>query len=388
MNFPPSDSYYWHLSTDLLRFGTLGFNGIKTTGFEPLYPLFLAFARWITFNHQFLVLTFQILVGTIGCLYLYELANLLSGNKRVALFASLIYSFYPYLIYQAGMISETTLFSTWLIITAYYYSKTTDFKNVLLCGVFFGLSILTRTTALPILFLASIALAIQKLYRQTILIFTTAVLMLLPLLIRNYRIDGSLFLTRSGENLFDSNCKYSDKLIPAYSIDFLYPYVLQLVKQERPNMTRYTKEWDQFFKDKAIQFIKENPGRIFILKLKNIFYLFSPHIIPHYPANKKSLLILEPSGTVRVVHLSPRSPIKELTYSIPYVFVFLTAVAGIYLRRKEFQRDLILYLIVFSFIAVHSLYFPTTRLRTPMDFVLIFYSACAIEIFLKRFKFR
>jgi len=87
-----------------------------------------------------------------------------------------------------------------------------------------------------------------------------------------------------------------------------------------------------------------------------------------------------------VEHASNRSLTKELIHSLSYGFIFLTALIGIYLRRKEARTDLILYLIALSFIVVYSLYFPTTRLRAPMDFVLIFYSAYAIESFLKRLK--
>ncbi len=422
-HFPPINltsaylkiSNYWELSHDLLRHGILGMGGTKTTSFEPLYPLFLAGARWITGDNIFLVMVLQILIGLIGCLYLYELACLLSKNNRVGLITSVLYSLYPYLLYQTGTVTEITLFATLLIISAYYYTQiynrhcepegrsNLSFKSeiassarsllamTLLTGIFFGLTILTRYAALPIIVLALGALVVRKSYQYALTIGAIVLIILLPMVIRNYRIDGSLFLTRSGENLFEGNLEYSDKLIPYYNVDLLTYYIYGLVGKERPDLaigigTR--KERDQFFTQKAFEFIKVNPWRTLKLKIKNVGYLFYPRLVPFHPMHRDSKLIWYDNGSYRVENPGRRSIFHELSYTISYGFIALTAMIGIYIRRKEFGKDLILYLIVFSFIVVYSLYFPTTRLRAPMDFILIFYSACTIESFLKRFKFQ
>lgn len=388
-NFPASDlpSFYWDLSDSLLHDGILGANGLKTTAFEPLYPLFLAGARWITSDQKFLVLLFQIVIGTIGCLYLYELGCLLSRNKRTGLIASLLYSFYPYLVYQACVVIEITLLATLLILSAYYYCKASDLKNSICCGIFFGLTILTRTTTLPILLLGVGAFLLRKSYREALLVLSVALLMFSPMIIRNDRIDGSLLPTRSGESLFDSNLEYSDKIIPQYSVDILHPYVYGLLNQERPELVRGSqRDRDRFFTQKALQFMTQHPWRTLELKVRNIFYLFYPRIVPFYPMNQNMKFSWDESGNYNVANAVPRSLFKELAYSIPYTFILVAAAAGLYLRRKEFQRDLVLYLIAFSFTLVYSLYYPTTHQRMPMEFVLMFYSACAIDLILKRFK--
>ncbi|GEM_PF-4849673 len=410
-------SFYWRLSEGILRYGRFGEKGARTTAFEPLYPFFLATARWMTGDQKFLVLSVQIVIGAIGCLYLYELGAWLSRNKKIGFMSALLYSFYPYLIYQSVMISEITLLTTVLIVSVYYYCKVTspsplpspkgrgndnsfpplplkggedkgEGVNSILCGIFFGLTILTRTTAMPILFLGIIALLVKKFYRQALLLFVTSTLVILPMIIRNYQIDGSLLLTRSGENLFDGNLEYSDKLIPAYSVDVLKPYVYGILRKERRDLIRSSsnKELDRFFTQKAFEFMSEHPWRTLRLKLKNIIDLFNFRLVPFYPMTESSELILDGAGGLRVEPIVNRSIALELAHSLSYGFIFLTAAAGIYLRRKEFQTDLILYLTILSFIAVYSLYFPTTRLRAPMDFVLMFFSACAIETFLRRFK--
>ncbi len=394
-HFPPINltsaylkmSDYWELSHDLLHHRMLGLGGTPTTGFEPLYPLFLALARRMTGDHVFLVMVLQILVGLIGCLYLYKLACLLSKNKRVGLITALLYSLYPYLIYQTGTVTEITLFATLLIISAYYYCKPMNLKNSIYTGTFFGLTLLTRAAALPIIVLAIGALIIRKFYRYALVTSALVIIFFAPLSIRNYRIDGSLFLTRGGENFFDANLEYSDKIIPRYSIDLLNRYVYRLLGTERPDLAfgiGTGKERDQFFTQKAWEFIKANPWRTLKLKIKNVGYLFYPRLVPFYPMQRDSKLVWHKDGSIQVKNLGRRSLFNELSYTISYSFILLTALVGIYIRRKEFKTDLILYLIAFSFIVTYSIYFPTTRLRAPMDFILIFFSACAIELCFKR----
>ena len=55
------------------------------------------------------------------------------------------------------------------------------------------------------------------------------------------------------------------------------------------------------------------------------------------------------------------------------------AVAGVWLRRRDIGRDAILWCVVVTFVAAHALYFPTTRYRVPMEFVLLFYAAVALD---------
>ena len=51
------------------------------------------------------------------------------------------------------------------------------------------------------------------------------------------------------------------------------------------------------------------------------------------------------------------------------------AIAGVWLRRRDIRRDAILWCVVVTFVAAHAVYFPTTRYRVPIEFVLLFYAA-------------
>jgi len=79
------------------------------------------------------------------------------------------------------------------------------------------------------------------------------------------------------------------------------------------------------------------------------------------------------------VEHSPARPLADqLTYAVSYVPVLAAALAGIWVRRRALRHDLILWCIVLTFVAVHVVYFPATRYRAPMEFVLLFYAAVGI----------
>ena len=69
----------------------------------------------------------------------------------------------------------------------------------------------------------------------------------------------------------------------------------------------------------------------------------------------------------------------QVIYAVSYTPVLALAIAGVWLRRRDIRRDAILWCVVVTFVAAHALYFPTTRYRVPIEFVLLFYAAVAIE---------
>ncbi len=391
LDFEKTHSYYWELSGNLLQFGQLTKNDLFTTDFEPLYPLFLAGVRYIVHDNAFFVSLIQIFISTAGCLCLYNLACLLSNNKRVGIIAALLYSFYPYLIAQAGAFTVVTPLATLLIVCAYYFYKIMDLKSSIYSGICFGLSILMRSATLPILFLAICALAIKKYFRQALLVSGTALLIAAPMFIRNHQINGSLMLTRNGENLFDGNLEYSDKIIPEYSVDILHYYIVDLIRKERPELIdrAVRDERDRFLTQKAVEFMKAHPWRTIRLRFVNIFYFFHPFIIPLRPMTENARFIWnDANGTFEVLNAGPLRGWKQYLHAVPYTFIFVTAIMGMYLRRDEFRRDFILYSILFAFTAIYSIYFPVTHQRAPMDFILMFYSAYAVNLILERSKTR
>jgi hypothetical protein len=81
-----------------------------------------------------------------------------------------------------------------------------------------------------------------------------------------------------------------------------------------------------------------------------------------------------------IVHGATLRPLRDrVIYTTSFVPVLVLAVAGMWLRRRCAGHDGVLWCVVITFVAVHAIFFPATRYRTPMEFVLLFYAAVAIE---------
>ena len=381
LNFPgvPSPGFYWSSSGSFLRFGILGYEGKSVTAVEPLYPFFLAFARILTADRVFPVFVAQIALSSVAAILLYRLVLFLSGEKGGAWLAAFYYSFYPYLVRQSAVLSEVSLLTTLLILGASTFLRARSPKGFALSGFVWGLVLLTRTAALPVVVFGAAALALRRQFVNAAVFLGLALLLLLPFSLRNFSIDGSLLPTRSGVNLYDGNNSYTDALLPRYSLDLMHARRSEVLQQEgwRISGARES-EIDRFWTAKALQFMKENPLWAVKRRLLNLFYFFHPRIVPFYPSSPETRIAFGPEGTVSVENASGRSRPAEWAHTVFYSFLLGTALWGVWLRRREAGRDLMLYLIVAGFAAVSAWYWPATRLRAPTDFVLMIYSAVAV----------
>lgn len=379
-----SSSYYWRLSESLLRFRTLGFEGVPSTAFELLYPFFLAVARRIAFDQFPLVILFQSAFCSVGCIFFFRLCRWLTSCERVAWIGALLFCFHPYLIRQSSVLIEVSVFTTFLILFSYFLSKAESARGFIGSGILLGLNVLTRAAILPLEVFVTLILFLRRRFIQALLLAASSFLVVLPFSLRNYLLDGSWILTRSGANLFEGNCRFSDQFLPRYSLDLLGPYAGQILSREAPNLRAAgSREQDQFFTRKAFQFMRTHPWRTLRLKLLNVIYLFHPRVVPFYPFDDK-IRVSFTDTSFHVENLPSRPRAAEWIHTFYSSGVLFTAVIGIFLRRKEISKDWVLYSVMLSFVVVYSLYWPATRLRAPMDFILLFYSSVALNQWLPR----
>lgn len=373
----PYTSFYWPLSGELLHRGTLSYGSTPTTFCEPFYPFFLALARRLTFDHLKLSVLLQIMAASLGANFFYKLSLSLSKSRGVAALAVLQYAFYPYFIRQSAAIIEVPLLTTLLILSAYTYCRASRPKDFALCGLAFGFTLLMRSTVLPVFLLALGAQAFKKQFKNALILAIAAFVPVLPVLVRNYGVDHSLLPTRSGINLLCGNCRYTGKLLPAYNLDGLYPYLSDLLEKEKPARIEWNeKQVDDFYLRKAWEYIREHPAETLKQKLKNIFYFFHPRLIPFYPETPTLRAGSWEEGKFEMEPLHSRGIAGEWAHTVSYSFILVTAWLGFFLRRRCLREDFILWAIVLGFILIYCiLYFPATRYRAPMDFVFMFYSA-------------
>lgn len=358
------DALYWQLSGELLQTGVLGFDGRPTTWQDPLYILFLAAARWFAHNNASWVMLMQILVASVGGGYLYRLALRLSNRPKVAAIAVFLYAFHPYLIRQSIAILEVSLLGTLLIVSADAYVRIDRPRRAALAGLFFGLAVLARSVVFPVAVLGSMAVAFLKNARWGAIFLAAVLIVICPSWIRNFSVDGSLWPTRGGLSFFVANCKYSGRLIPQKSTDLLVPYAYFRLDNfpMKSALVRSEREEDRDFTKMALGYICRHPFETLKQKIFNFYYFFSPVLIPHEPTGGESRNRWE-TAICFWFHLG----------------LLLFAALGILWRRRRWREDLILSLSLMVFALVSSVYSPATRLRAPVEFVLIFYAAVAVD---------
>lgn len=381
---PPFESTYWDLSTGLLQDGSLAIDGKAITDFEPLYPLFLAVARWLSRDQAMLVQVFQALIASLGTVYVYRLARALAGRGSVAAIAASLYALDPLLVRQAVAPSDLALATTLLVAFAYYFVSSVTPIDSALAGVMLGLVILTRSMTVPLAALAALAFVAERRFSRSALMLAAGVLVLvLPFLVRNLSVNGSSWPTRSGLNLYIGNSPYSAAILPDHDPDMLQAQADDLIDRELADFSgtqpEYDRAADALLTRHAVAYMAEDPLRTLRQKALNGLYFFSPRLVPFYLATAETRAALDRSGRVVVENPGRRPRIEGIAYAVFYAPVLVAALFGIFLRRRCLRQDAILWCITATFVVVHALYFPATRYRAPMEFVLMFYAAVALQ---------
>lgn len=210
---PPSylfsdEDDYVHRADSLIHTHTYGTSpGVPDAFLPPLYPVFLALV-YVTLGHSMLaVRVVQTFVSAFTCLLILLIARRLYDQK-VALLSLAAMAVYPVVILWSGFhLTETlSLFFTALFFLCLVRSLACPtFSNILLSGITFSLSILTRELLVlfPLLLFVSLFWTGFKLKQvvKYIVVFSLGVAVLLgPWIARNYfSLNRLVFLTERTE---------------------------------------------------------------------------------------------------------------------------------------------------------------------------------------------
>ena len=381
---PEFTIYYWDIASSLLRDGSLSLAGVKTAALEPLYPLFLAAARFLVGDRPTLVQAVQAMVASAGAVYLYRLALALTGRRQVGVAAAALFAVYPLLVRHSIDGTESALLTTLLIAFTYQFVSMRTTAGAAAAGGWLALAILTRTVALPLLLVAPL-FAAAKNARMAIALTGAAVVVLAPYAIRNQMLNGAIVPARTGINLFIANCEYAAGVIPQYGPDILVPYGESRLAREGlgdlPATPAAERETDAAFRRLALAEIRQRPFPVLWLKIRNAFTFFSPFLVPHRYTSAATTIQLGDHGEFHVTGDRPRPLGQRVVYSLSYGAVVALAAVGLYVRRQNVGRDAVLWCVVVTFASVHAVFFPSTRYRAPVDFVFLFYAAIGIVTF-------
>jgi hypothetical protein len=360
----------------------LAVDGNFITDFEPFYPVFLAVTRWVVGDHALIVQVFQTLIASLGSVFLFRLAHLLTGSTRVAVASALLFAVDPLLVKQASGASELALAAPMVLAFAYCFTRATTTAGMALTGALLGILILTRSMTLPLVLCAISILVVERRRKAAIAFALGAFVVVAPLALRRQSVNGSWLPTRGGMNLYLGNSPYTARLLPGEDLDVLQEYAWTLAEDELPNLPSgspaFHRAADELLRRRAVRFAVQHPLETLAQKGLNILYFFSPWLVPLRLASAETRVVFDQSGNL-VVENARRRPFTEIASYFAFAVLLLPAAAfGLFMRRCDWRRDAILWSIAVTFVTVHAVYFPATRYRAPMEFVLLFYAAIAL----------
>lgn len=377
---PPEPNYYWDLSTSLLASGTYAYGHLSTTSIEPLYPLFLAAARALTGDRYPLVMLVQILAAAAGGVLLFSLTIRLTASRRAAVTAAALYALHPYYVRQSVAPHELTLSTVLLLGAAWQFPRVRDTSSAAALGIWMALLMLLRFTFIPLWIGTAILLIAWRRPAHAAVVLLIPIAAIAPWILRSRTIDGGLLPSRVGENLFVSTCELSDQVVPYYDVDLMLRDAYRQVEAAGvteglppPAVKRAADDW---LLRRAIDCARARPLRTAWFKLRNAAFVFSPQLLPAHARLPETQAIVA-DGRVTFTGLQPRPRWESAAHFAVQSLILTTAVAGLLLRRR-WREDAFLLMILASFAIVYGVFFPTTRLVSPMYVVLMFYAGVAV----------
>jgi len=353
--------------------------GVPTSFRAPLYPAFLALIYFFTGSGAgrfFAVRLVQAGLGALLAPLTYQISRLLltplpvgrvpvrvegkgmenfglsPGLESASVIAAWTVACYPLLIiYPIGLATENLFFvfvlASFLFLLKVLDSKTStpDLRHTdlysLLSGFFLALAILTRSIILPFAGLAVLWVwFILKQKRGAIIIALTALVLITPWIARNSLLHHKLTGVESsmGYNLYLG-------YYPEGNGSFVFGPSLDLV----PILD--DTERDQLGTQRALEFIRADPGRFLPLALNRLGFFFS--------LEKRVLMYFYSNNLLGYLPM-PLFLTVAATLLLPFVFVATFSILGLALTRPR-PGIILLYLLFFAYILPHILILSEDR---------------------------
>ena len=211
------------------------------------------------------------------------------------------------------------------------------------------------------------------------LVVVGAVAIQAPWIARNQWQNGTWLPTRVGENLYVSTSPLAWQVVPDYDIDVLVPLAYRQAEQDAPAGASRA-DLDRILFAKAVSFAFNHPVETARLKLRNLFRLFDPRLLPRHPTGEQAAA--HRRGTELVIEgLRKRPWIQEASHAIAKSIVLCLA-AFAFWRRGVAEQDAPLLLFITTQCALCVIFFPTTRLLAPAATLLMAYAGAGADALL------
>jgi 4-amino-4-deoxy-L-arabinose transferase-like glycosyltransferase len=302
------------------------------------------------------------IIGTFTVLLVYDLTRRALGPGP-ARWSALLTALYPMILLYTGQLISETLFLL-LVSLALWLAWTSiggSFWRWGLLGLVLGLAVLTRQTAAVIglmvsgwvFFYCGEKMLIRRLAAAGFVLLLMA-LTVSTWVARNYLVSGRLILTaQGGDSLWLANNPYSDGTEGETSGQ---PVYIIPAFEAMPEIER-----SAAYQNKAISWIRENPGRFLSLIPRRMIWLW--HLTYH----------------------AQNSILSEVAFLVVYYPVLLLAIIGS-IKTWELYRPWLLLLLTVpvALTLVHAVYLPVGRYRLPVELVLCILAGTGFFSILKK----
>ena len=366
----------------------------------PASFLLFQFSIWLLGENLFSILLIQIFIDSINCLIIAYIAKTI--NKNLFLFAGILASISPLMIIISSQILSDTIFLFFFSCYIYFFLNFTLNKNknfFYFAGLFLALSLFTRVSVLPLIFVTSI-ISIYIFYKNKFHKFKIVRLTFTFLLI-----SFSLSFPRIFHNYINYSTTSLTTQSGAHFAYWLVPGVLDFENNtEKLNYKKKIQQIEKELEKETNPFIKSSIMKeeafdtLFSLSKKSIFFAWSKGVIyntfsPSILLDKRIRSLPHPS-----FYENNRDLKKWLNklffddtfanYKLTFVFsvmtsgIFLVLLAfGILISFKNyFSQSLIFYLITLYFFVLTGPVFSPKYIHPILPFFIFFESLAMLKI--------
>jgi len=354
------DNWYHHnWAVSLIDGSLLG----GTTYFRAPFYIYCLAAMYGLFGVSLWVARlFGLIVGMLSVLMTIRIGSAVF-DRRAGLLAGLIHALYPICLYFEFELLLDPLFALLLQVAVYLalkWSETGRERDIRLAGLFLGLSIITRPTALIYLPLGMIMILImrrgQHSVGRTLIGFVAAALIVIaPITARNIMVAGDpvLISSQGGINLYIGNNDTADGVSAVMPEPLGFNWRIQQVAQiAEADLGRTLKpgEVSSWWMSRALSWIGDHPGRFAELYVTKLYHAVSDAEI----SNNRNLDLF--FSRMDLLRYNPLS----------FGLILGLAVLGLILSGTTNRRARILALVLLAYILAASLFFFNSRFRLPL----------------------
>jgi len=277
----PDSKMYYNLASQISE-GTL------TTGkpffVAPLYPYFVGLIFYLFGKSTTAIITIQIIIGSFIPVIIYLTSRNLFNNIASTIAGLLSGLYFPLIIYNSQLLPvtlEVLLISISLLLIT---RKNASLYSILFSGLIAGISALARPNIAIIPLFVIIAFFILRKsigIRKVILysaVFTSSVIVaILPATIYNIAVSGNLIpiTTHGGVNFYIGNnpnatgAFHAPPGFPASPLEVVDSTSTSIAEKEVGRKLS-PKEVSDYYFNKGLDYIKNNPGQALLLTLKKL----------------------------------------------------------------------------------------------------------------------